>query len=88
MACTFPVDSFLHVMQINGMKLDQYMSENQLTDVALASRLGVASTTVMRWRKRETKPDWGVLPVLAAETGGAVTANDFLDAPAISDGEA
>ena len=60
-----------------GMKLDQYMSERGLTDVALAAQIGVASTTVMRWRRRETLPDWRMLPKIAAATEGAVTANDF-----------
>lgn len=63
------------------MKLDQYMSENRLTDVALAAEVGVASTTVMRWRRQETRPDWDVLPRLIAATRGRVTANDFVPPP-------
>lgn len=67
------------------MKLDEYMSLNALTDVALAAKVGVASTTVMRWRRGTVKPDWEVLPRIVEATGGAVTANDFMP-PANEDG--
>lgn len=65
-------------MHNDGMKLDQYMAENGITDVALAAKIGVASTTVLRWRRGDTYPDWRALPLLIEATGGAVMPNDFL----------
>lgn len=62
------------------MTLDQYMTTHGLTDVAFAAKVGVASTTVMRWRKSEVFPDWRTLPAIVSATGGDVTPNDFLPA--------
>jgi DNA-binding transcriptional regulator YdaS (Cro superfamily) len=78
MACTKPLDSNLHVMHKRGMKLSDYMAREGLTDTALALKLGVASSTVLRWRSEKTKPDWRVLPAITAATDGQVTANDFI----------
>ncbi len=62
-----------------AMKLADYMRVNNVTDVALAAKLGVASTTVLRWRRGFTKPDWPVVPEIAKYTNGKVMANDFAD---------
>lgn len=67
----------MHPMHITGMKLDQYLSQNQITDVAFAAKIGVASTTVMRWRRGLVRPDWSTIPKIGEATNGAVTANDF-----------
>jgi len=64
------------------MKIERYMSIHKLTDTALAARVGVFPTTVMRWRKNETRPEWDIIPAIIAATEGIVTANDFIPAPA------
>lgn len=63
------------------MKLSDYMTLTGLDDTALAERLGVDRTTVLRLRTGKTVPSWKVASRLAEVSSGAVTPNDFL-APA------
>jgi DNA-binding XRE family transcriptional regulator len=60
------------------MKLEQYMKIRNLTDGAFAAQVGVTTTTVLRWRRGDTCPDWDIIPAIIAATDGVVTANDFV----------
>lgn len=60
------------------MKLDQYLSEHDLTDTAFAALIGRTQSSVSRLRRSETRPDWETLERIQAATNGAVTPNDFL----------
>lgn len=60
------------------MKLSDYMTLMGLDDAALAERLGVDRTTVLRLRTGKTAPSWKVAARLAEVSLGAVTPNDFL----------
>ncbi len=68
------------------MHLAQYMAETKLTDAAFAALIGRDRTSVMRWRKGETRPDWEALYKIVRETNGAVTPTDFLSPPPMVDG--
>jgi len=64
------------------MKLRDWLTTNKKSDQYLADRLGVHRMTIWRYRTGETTPDKDMLNRIFAETGGAVTANDFIhDAP-------
>jgi len=68
-----------HLMCIMpAMKLADYMALEALTDTALAARLGVRPSTVLRWRKENTRPNWQTLRDIATATDGHVTAEDFV----------
>lgn len=45
---------------------------------ALAKKIGVSHTTVLRWRKREMMPSWAMIPAIEAATCGQVGASDFV----------
>jgi transcriptional regulator with XRE-family HTH domain len=71
----------LHVMQKDGMKLSDYLSLSHLTDSAFAKAVGVHHTTVGRWKRAETRPDWEQIDRIVDATAGAVTPNDFIILP-------
>ena len=60
------------------MTLNEYLSQNDLTDTAFGAIIGRDRTTVMRWRRWITRPDWVALEAILMATGGAVTPNDFM----------
>ncbi|RMF02468.1 MAG: XRE family transcriptional regulator [Alphaproteobacteria bacterium] len=66
-------------MHNRGMNLAEYMRRNGINDEQLAARVGRARTTVMRWRRGVTRPDWAAVAALERATGGAVTASDFVE---------
>lgn len=70
----------MHKVHITGMKLDDYLSREKLTDEAFGSLIGRNQSTVYRLRKGVTKPDWDTVARIIAATGGAVSADDFLQA--------
>lgn len=65
-------------MQDGGMKLSEYLHENKISDLAFAERIKRDPVTVWRLRTERTRPDWPTVEKIIEETGGAVTANDFL----------
>src|ERR1017187_6937829 len=60
------------------MKLDVYLKSHDLTDARFAALVGCDRTTVMRWRRGKSQPDWGALRAIIEATSGAVTPNDFI----------
>jgi hypothetical protein len=64
------------------MTLDQYLTKLEITDAEFAIKVEHDRTTVSRWRRGETKPDWKALKLIKRETGGCVMPNDFIDAQA------
>lgn len=61
----------------------EYMERSALTDEAMAALLGGCSAhAVKKWRYRERVPRPAMLRKIVEVTGGAVTASDFLEAPA------
>lgn len=62
------------------MKLATYLSQNGIGVRAFALKLGTSRQNVDRWCKGVTPRRKDQLRILA-ETGGAVTPNDFVFAP-------
>lgn len=67
------------------MKLADYLEQNNLTAAAFAEKIGVARSTVGLWlrprRGTVWRPNWEHLKKIKDVTGGAVTADDFVDPP-------
>ena len=61
------------------MRLTDFLSARSLTDSAFASMIDVHHTTVGRWKRGDTRPDWDVLQRIVEVTDGQVTPNDFID---------
>lgn len=67
------------------MELKEYMSLANMKDGDLARELKQATglvrdrSTVSRWRRKETRPDWEAMKALTQITRGAVTASDFIE---------
>lgn len=59
------------------MQLSDYLTTNDLTDAAFGERIGVSGVSVHRYCAGERIPALDVMRRIIAETGGAVTANDF-----------
>lgn len=79
----FGVDGFPKLGNIAGMKLADFMRGHGLSDDAFAARVGGCSAfAVRKWKYGERIPRGETLNRIAAATGGAVTANDFVPAPA------
>lgn len=62
------------------MKLAAYLEITKTTDQDFGRRIGRNRSTVSRIRREVIKPDWETVSKIQHETGGAVTANDFVDA--------
>lgn len=58
-------------------KFDEYLLVNALTDSAFAELVKRDRTTVLRWRKGNTRPDGEGLEAISEATGGQVRPNDF-----------
>lgn len=63
------------------MKLMAYLGEHAIPDSAFAEQIGVTRQTLWRYKSGERRPEWDVLERISRITDGAVTPNDFLDAP-------
>jgi len=61
------------------MDLAQWLKLKGKTQAWLAKRLEVDHFSVSRYVTGRRRPEWDVLVKLADVTGGAVTADDFLD---------
>ena len=52
-----------------------------ISDALFAKELGRDRTTVSRWRRGMTRPEWGDMQAIAKATKGFVNPNDFLSEP-------
>lgn len=59
------------------MKLKDWLAENEVSVADFAARIGRTAESVRRYAAGERIPDKETMPLIAAETGGSVTANDF-----------
>lgn len=60
-----------------SMKLSLYLEKTGLSVSAFAARIGVDHSSVSRYARDERIPGRDVMQRIRAETGGAVTADDF-----------
>lgn len=63
------------------MTLSEWMQQNDLSDAAVAERLGKSRVTVSRYRRGNEIPSSDTIKTIVEITGGAVTANDLLGIP-------
>lgn len=61
-----------------GMTLSEYLAQPGVTCTALAGKLGVAHSTVLRWASGEISPPLWRLPEISAATDGVVSIGDFI----------
>ena len=54
------------------------MTENSLTEEALAAQIGVSRVSVNRYRHGIIRPRRNIIMAIVKATGGLVTANDLL----------
>lgn len=59
------------------MKLDAWLNANSLTELEFAGKIGRSREAVRRYANGERIPDRDTMPIIARETAGQVTANDF-----------
>lgn len=62
--------------------LTSYRKEHQLTVDAFAARIGASKSMVSKWENGKAVPRPAYMQKIIAETGGAVTANDWYRAAA------
>ena len=53
-----------------------------MTRAQFAARMGVHPVTVSKWCSGAMRPAWSAIERIQAETGGQVTAQDFMARPA------
>lgn len=57
--------------------LGEWLEEKDVPVVVFATRIGRSPQAVRRYVNGERIPDRETMPLIVAETGGEVTANDF-----------
>jgi transcriptional regulator with XRE-family HTH domain len=60
-----------------GMKLETYLTQNQIKPSSFAAEIGVAPSTITRLLKGERSPRLDLIMLIKEKTGGLVTAEDF-----------
>ncbi|MGE3064161.1 MAG: helix-turn-helix domain-containing protein [Hyphomicrobiaceae bacterium] len=60
------------------MQLVDYLASKRITSAEFAEQVGVDRSTVGRWLSGESIPRRDAIIKIACETGGQVTANDFM----------
>jgi DNA-binding transcriptional regulator YdaS (Cro superfamily) len=60
------------------MTLSSYLANQNMTRAQFAARLGVHPVTVSKWCSGAMRPAWSAIERIQAETGGQVTAQDFI----------
>jgi transcriptional regulator with XRE-family HTH domain len=60
------------------MHLSDYMAQKGLSDQTVATAIRRSRVTVSRIRRRKVRPDWPTIEALREWSGGAVTADDFM----------
>lgn len=61
-----------------AMHLSDYMTEHRLSDEQVAEGIERSRATVSRIRRRKVRPDWQTIERIKVFSGGAVTADDFV----------
>lgn len=61
------------------MTLDAWITSTNTPDNEFARRIGVSRVTLFRLKTGRRLPDRSVMEKINAETGGAVTPNDFFN---------
>ena len=74
----FWLDKTVQSLHHQLMTLHDYLKLHDLTDSEFANLVNRDRTTVLRWRKGETRPDWMGLEAVSAATNGVVRPDDFL----------
>jgi transcriptional regulator with XRE-family HTH domain len=59
------------------MKLAQYLSDNKITQLALAEKVGVTQVTINRYVKGERFPDPEMIEKIFQATGQKVSVTDW-----------
>lgn len=70
-------DSYVRYGHTDHMKLNAWMSKNNVKPEAAATELGVSVRTLYRYLSDERIPDKATMPRIVDYTSGQVTANDF-----------
>lgn len=60
------------------MTLSDYLRATGQTHHTFANRVGVHPVTVSKWCSGAQRPGWAKMVAISAETGGAVTPDDFM----------
>lgn len=60
------------------MHLSDYLSTEKISQEAFAALIGVSDVTVHRWVTGKSRPAWTHVGPIERETGGKVTAQDFV----------
>lgn len=60
------------------MTLEQYLADRNMRPAAFAAQLGVPASTITRLLKGERSPRLDLIARIKAQTGGKVSADDFL----------
>ena len=63
------------------MKLLQYLKLSKIDDETFAGAIGVTVSGLRKWKYGERVPRPKMIERIVQETQGAVTANDFYEAP-------
>jgi DNA-binding transcriptional regulator YdaS (Cro superfamily) len=66
------------------MTLSAFLASQKLTRAQFAERLGVHPVTVSKWCSGAMRPAWSAIERIQVETGGQVTAQDFMSRTAES----
>lgn len=76
------LDMHMHAMHFDGMKLDQYLSENSLTDAAFAAQVEMSQSQINRLKRGLSQPSWVAVTAIDKASNGQVSAKDWMrDAP-------
>ena len=60
------------------MTLSAFLASQNLTRAQFAARLGVHPVTVSKWCSGAMRPAWSAIERIQVQTGGQVTAQDFM----------
>lgn len=85
MSFTIVIDTNVHDMHNEGMKLEVYLDQNGITDDAFAQAIGVSRSMVTKLRHQTTKPSADTALRIERVTLGAVMLVDLLPAEAASE---
>lgn len=66
---------------MRAMRLSEYLANQKISDSEFARRVGVSHSLVHRWKSGEKRPSMETASRIRDATGGAVTADDFMDPP-------
>jgi transcriptional regulator with XRE-family HTH domain len=69
---------FIPLANILAMTLDEYLTQNDLTETEFARLVGCSQGTINKLRNGKTNPTMTMLQAISRATDGAVTPNDFL----------